>query len=103
MGPGLPGQRSVLSATDRAFVEARWGVPAGTLHTRLGQGTIDLFQRMATGAVSYTHLTATGGERGGREQDRGKGSCKTLGGHGEVLWKEEDRPCRDQPARPQRV
>ncbi|WP_241075166.1 molybdopterin-dependent oxidoreductase, partial [Achromobacter insuavis] len=51
MGPGLPGQRSVLSAADRAFVEARWGVPAGTLHTRLGQGTIDLFQRMATGEV----------------------------------------------------
>ena len=59
MGPGLPGQRSVLSATDRAFVEARWGVPAGTLHTRLGQGTIDLFQRMATGEVKACWIICT--------------------------------------------
>ena len=27
MGPGLPGQRSVLSADDRAFAEDRWGLP----------------------------------------------------------------------------
>lgn len=59
MGPGLPGQRSVLSASDRAFVEARWGVPAGTLHTRLGQGTIDLFQRMATGEVKACWIICT--------------------------------------------
>ena len=59
MGPGLPGQRSVLSATDRAFVEARWGVPAGTLHTRLGQGTIDLFQRMAAGEVKACWIICT--------------------------------------------
>ncbi len=59
MGPGLPGQRSVLSAADRAFVEARWGVPAGTLHTRLGQGTIDLFQRMAAGEVKACWIICT--------------------------------------------
>lgn len=59
MGPGLPGQRSVLSAPDRAFVEARWGVPAGTLHTRLGQGTIDLFQRMAAGEVKACWIICT--------------------------------------------
>ncbi|CUJ57746.1 bifunctional nitrate reductase/sulfite reductase flavoprotein subunit alpha [Achromobacter sp. 2789STDY5608621] len=59
MGPGLPGQRSVLSAADRAFVEARWGVPAGTLHTRLGQGTIDLFQRMAAGEVTACWIICT--------------------------------------------
>ena len=29
MGPGLPGQRSVLSADDRAFVERQWGAGAG--------------------------------------------------------------------------
>ena len=59
MGAGLPGQRSVLSAADRALVEARWGVPAGTLHTRLGQGTIDLFQRMAAGAVKACWIICT--------------------------------------------
>lgn len=59
MGPGLPGQRSVLSAADRAFVEARWGVPAGTLHARLGQGTIDLFQRMAAGEIKACWIICT--------------------------------------------
>ncbi len=33
MGPGLPGQRSVLSDDDRAFVEDRWSLPRGTLRT----------------------------------------------------------------------
>ena len=59
MGPGLPGQRSVLSADDRAFVEQRWGVPAGTLHTRLGKGTIDLFQRMAQGEIKACWIICT--------------------------------------------
>ncbi|MGE8658010.1 MAG: molybdopterin-dependent oxidoreductase [Achromobacter sp.] len=59
MGAGLPGQRSVLSATDRAFVEQRWGVPPGTLHTRLGQGTIDLFQRMAAGQIKACWIICT--------------------------------------------
>lgn len=59
MGPGLPGQRTVLSADDRAFVEQRWGVPAGTLHTRLGNGTIDLFQRMAAGQVKACWVICT--------------------------------------------
>ncbi len=59
MGPGLPGQRTVLSADDRAFVERRWGVPAGTLHTRLGNGTIDLFQRMAAGRVKACWIICT--------------------------------------------
>lgn len=59
MGAGLPGQRTVLSADDRAFVEARWGVPAGTLHTRLGNGTIDLFQRMAAGQIKACWIICT--------------------------------------------
>src|SRR6185369_14318916 len=33
MGPGLPGQRSVLAAADRAFTETRWGLPEGSLRT----------------------------------------------------------------------
>ncbi|WP_145004483.1 bifunctional nitrate reductase/sulfite reductase flavoprotein subunit alpha [Pseudomonas oryzihabitans] len=59
MGPGLPGQRSVLSAADRRFVEQAWGVPAGTLHTRLGQGTIALFEEMAAGSVKACWIICT--------------------------------------------
>ena len=49
MGPGLPGQRSVLSADDRAFVEDRWGLPPGTIRADVGPGTIDMFEQMADG------------------------------------------------------
>ena len=34
MGPGLPGQRSVLVDEDRAFIEELWGLPPGTLRDR---------------------------------------------------------------------
>ncbi|WP_295463459.1 bifunctional nitrate reductase/sulfite reductase flavoprotein subunit alpha [uncultured Pseudomonas sp.] len=59
MGPGLPGQRSVLSAADRSFVEQAWGVPAGTLHTRLGQGTVALFDDLAAGKVKACWIICT--------------------------------------------
>ncbi|WZB73583.1 molybdopterin-dependent oxidoreductase [Achromobacter insuavis] len=42
-----------------APLSKRWGVPAGTLHTRLGQGTIDLFQRMAAGEVKACWIICT--------------------------------------------
>ncbi|MBD0862257.1 molybdopterin-dependent oxidoreductase [Gordonia sp. zg691] len=59
MGPGLPGQRSVLSEADRDFVEAAWGVPAGTLRTDIGGGTIDLFRRMAAGEIKACWIICT--------------------------------------------
>lgn len=59
MGPGLPGQRSVLVEDDRAFVEDAWGVPAGTLHTRLGGGTVALFEDMAAGKVRACWIICT--------------------------------------------
>lgn len=59
MGPGLPGQRSVLSEEDRAFVEDRWRVPRGTLTTRLGGGTIDMFSRMAAGEIKACWIICT--------------------------------------------
>ncbi|MDG9925325.1 MULTISPECIES: bifunctional nitrate reductase/sulfite reductase flavoprotein subunit alpha [unclassified Pseudomonas] len=59
MGPGLPGQRSVLVEDDRAFVEQVWGVPAGTLHTRLGGGTVALFEDMAAGKVKACWIICT--------------------------------------------
>jgi len=59
MGPTLPGQRSVLVEADRAFVERAWGVPAGTLHTRLGSGTVALFESMAQGAIKACWIICT--------------------------------------------
>ncbi|NIE65449.1 bifunctional nitrate reductase/sulfite reductase flavoprotein subunit alpha [Burkholderia sp. Ax-1719] len=59
MGPGLPGQRTVLSEDDRAFVEERWNLPRGTLTTKLGGGTIDLFSRMAAGEVKACWIICT--------------------------------------------
>ena len=46
MGPGLPGQRSVLDDAQRAEAEDIWEVPPGTLHTDLGGGTVDLFREL---------------------------------------------------------
>src|SRR5579875_3220986 len=59
MGPGLPGQRSVTSEEDRAFVEAVWGVPRGTLRTEVGGGTIDMFSRMADGQIKACWIICT--------------------------------------------
>ncbi len=59
MGPGLPGQRSVLVDADRAFVENAWGVTNGTLRTAVGGGTIDLFSRMAAGEIKACWIICT--------------------------------------------
>ncbi|UXA05181.1 bifunctional nitrate reductase/sulfite reductase flavoprotein subunit alpha [Mycobacterium sp. SMC-2] len=59
MGPGLPGQRSVLSADDRAFAEDQWGIPRGTLRTEVGAGTIDMFSRMAAGEIKACWIVCT--------------------------------------------
>ncbi|MDG4765838.1 bifunctional nitrate reductase/sulfite reductase flavoprotein subunit alpha [Solwaraspora sp. WMMD406] len=59
MGPGLPGQRSVLVAPDRAFVENAWGIPAGTLRTEVGTGTVDLFSQMAEGRIKACWIICT--------------------------------------------
>nr|WP_245721907.1 molybdopterin-dependent oxidoreductase [Nocardia crassostreae] len=51
MGPGLPGQRAVLSETDRAFVENAWGLEAGTIRGEAGPGTIEMFRGLAEGDI----------------------------------------------------
>jgi sulfite reductase (NADPH) flavoprotein alpha-component len=52
MGPGLPGQRSVASAEDRAFIEDLWRIPHGSLRadSRVN-GTVEMFQQMAAGDI----------------------------------------------------
>ncbi|WP_288337858.1 bifunctional nitrate reductase/sulfite reductase flavoprotein subunit alpha [uncultured Gordonia sp.] len=59
MGPGLPGQRAVTSDEDRAFVEDQWHLPAGTLRTDVGGGTIDMFSRMADGQIKACWIICT--------------------------------------------
>ncbi|ALO12973.1 Assimilatory nitrate reductase large subunit [Streptomyces venezuelae] len=60
MGPGLPGQRSVLAAGDRAFTEELWELPPGTLREDgSGTGTIDLFRRMADGEIKACWIICT--------------------------------------------
>jgi len=60
MGPGLPGQRSVVDADDRAFVEDLWGVPRGTIRADgFGTGTVDMFRRMADGDIRACWVICT--------------------------------------------
>ncbi|GAB2542244.1 bifunctional nitrate reductase/sulfite reductase flavoprotein subunit alpha [Nocardia heshunensis] len=51
MGPGLPGQRSLLSAADRAFTEERWGLEPGTIRDEAGPGSIEMFRGLAEGEI----------------------------------------------------
>lgn len=59
MGPGLPGQRSVLSAPDRAFVEQAWKLPAGRLRAEAGGGTVAMFEDMAAGRIKACWIICT--------------------------------------------
>ncbi|BFV61072.1 bifunctional nitrate reductase/sulfite reductase flavoprotein subunit alpha [Kitasatospora sp. CMC57] len=59
MGPGLPGQRSVLVDAERSFVEDLWGVEAGTLRTDVGRGTVAMFEQLAAGAIKACWIICT--------------------------------------------
>ena len=59
MGPGLPGQRAVLSAADRAFVETQWGLRRGTIRTEVGPGTIEMFAQLAAGEIKACWIICT--------------------------------------------
>ncbi|OBH01311.1 molybdopterin oxidoreductase [Mycobacterium sp. E136] len=59
MGPGLPGQRAVTSAEDRAFVEGQWGLPAGMIRSDVGPGTVDMFRGLADGDIKACWIICT--------------------------------------------
>jgi sulfite reductase (NADPH) flavoprotein alpha-component len=59
LGPGLPGQRSVLVAQDRWFTEDLWNLAPGTLRTESGPGTVELFSRMAEGQIKACWIICT--------------------------------------------
>jgi NADPH-dependent sulfite reductase flavoprotein alpha-component len=59
MGPGLPGQRAVVSADDRAFVEDVWEVAPGTIRPDSNRGTIDMFEKLASGEIKACWIICT--------------------------------------------
>lgn len=59
MGPGLPGQRSVLDAADRSYCEQQWGLPDGTIRSEIGRGTIEMFRDMAAGQIKAAWVICT--------------------------------------------
>ncbi|MFJ1751788.1 molybdopterin-dependent oxidoreductase [Kitasatospora sp. NPDC088134] len=60
MGPGLPGQRSVLVDADREFAERLWRLPPGTLRADgVGRGTVELFRKMADGEIRACWIICT--------------------------------------------
>ncbi|MER6286872.1 molybdopterin-dependent oxidoreductase [Streptomyces sviceus] len=60
MGPGLPGQRSVLVDDERAFMEELWELPPDTLRADgVGKGTVEMFQKMAEGEIKACWIICT--------------------------------------------
>nr|WP_251983333.1 molybdopterin-dependent oxidoreductase [Streptomyces rapamycinicus] len=60
LGPGLPGQRSVLADADRAFVEKLWELPPDTIRADgVGKGTVEMFQKMADGDIKACWIICT--------------------------------------------
>ncbi|MFW0794932.1 bifunctional nitrate reductase/sulfite reductase flavoprotein subunit alpha [Gordonia sp. CPCC 205515] len=59
MGPGLPGQRTVLAESDRDFAEDAWQLPRGTIRSDVGPGTIDMFEQMAAGEIKACWIICT--------------------------------------------
>lgn len=59
MGPGLPGQRSVLVETDRAFCEDIWGLLPGTIRADVGPGTIEMFRKLADREIKACWIICT--------------------------------------------
>lgn len=59
MGPGLPGQRAVTSAEDRAFVEQQWELAPGTIRTDVGPGTVEMFRQLSTGDIKAVWIICT--------------------------------------------
>ncbi|MDX3859559.1 bifunctional nitrate reductase/sulfite reductase flavoprotein subunit alpha [Streptomyces europaeiscabiei] len=60
MGPGLPGQRSVLVDEERAFVEDLWELAPDSLRKDgVGKGTVEMFQKMADGEIKACWIICT--------------------------------------------
>jgi len=59
MGPGLPGQRSLLVEADRAFIEDLWNIPHDSLPRAAGAGTVAMFEQMSAGQIKACWIICT--------------------------------------------
>jgi sulfite reductase (NADPH) flavoprotein alpha-component len=59
MGPGLPGQRSVLVEADRAFIEDLWNIPHDSLPRSAGAGTVAMFEQLRAGQIKACWIICT--------------------------------------------
>ncbi|ANS74228.1 reductase [Paenibacillus yonginensis] len=59
MGPGLPGQRTLLDEADREHTERLWGLPRGSLRAEVQPGTISMFERMIAGEIKACWMICT--------------------------------------------
>ncbi len=59
MGPGLPGQRSALVASDRAFIEQLWQLAPGSLRAEAGDGTVAMFEALRAGSIKACWIICT--------------------------------------------
>jgi sulfite reductase (NADPH) flavoprotein alpha-component len=56
---GLPGQRAVANAQDRAFIEDLWQIPRDTIGAKPGPDTVTMFKRMQTGDIKACWIICT--------------------------------------------
>lgn len=56
---GLPGQRSVLSRSDRAFMETFWDRPAGFIGSEPGPDAVQMFKRLKEGRIKAVWIICT--------------------------------------------
>ncbi len=59
MGPGLPGQRSLLVEQDRTFIEEMWNIPTGSLRKESGKGTVAMFDDILAGKIKACWIICT--------------------------------------------
>jgi NADPH-dependent sulfite reductase flavoprotein alpha-component len=59
MGPGLPGQRSMLVEEDRGFIEDLWQIPHDSLPRQASDGTVAMFEQMAAGQIKACWIICT--------------------------------------------
>ncbi|HEY0790491.1 MAG TPA: nitrate reductase, partial [Chthoniobacterales bacterium] len=59
LSAGLPGQRTVLSAADRAYTETFWGLPSGRINPEAGPDAVEMFKRLKSGEIKAVWILCT--------------------------------------------
>jgi anaerobic selenocysteine-containing dehydrogenase len=59
LGHGLPGQRAVTEAGDRAFCEKIWNLAPGAIRAEPGPDAVELFRRMQEGRIRAVWVICT--------------------------------------------